>query len=422
MPLQLLDALLVRYLRFYNRRQMHLVPGSVRQPLPEPDRGYLLYLHIPFCEYLCPFCSFHRVKYRHEWSNAYFAALRREIAHYHELGFRFTEIYVGGGTPTVNTEQLTATLEYLRTLSDISRISVETNPNHLTGVITAGLLAAGVDRLSVGVQSLDDGLLQQMGRYQAYGSAAAIIARLREVQGRFATLNVDMIFNLPRQSTDPLLRDIEILKGIGVDQISWYPLMPAAVDGRQRMQEMMGTPAPARERDLYYTLLERLAPDYRPASAWCFVNQPGTMDEYIIDHDEYLGIGSGAFSYLNGTLYANTFSIKHYLELTNRGCASMTAAQALTLRQRIRYDFLIKLFGLTLRKSYLSEKYGPGWHRLLRKELFLCRHLHAVEESDEAYHLTANGLYWWILMMKEFFIGVNRYRDQMRALGPERIE
>ena len=71
-------------------------------PRPKPGRRYLLYVHVPYCEVLCPFCSFHRVAYKADSARRYFAALRDEIRRYHALGFDFAEVYVGGGTPTVN--------------------------------------------------------------------------------------------------------------------------------------------------------------------------------------------------------------------------------------------------------------------------------------------------------------------------------
>ena len=90
-----------------------------------------LYVHVPFCEVLCPFCSFHRVRYDAPKSSRYFEALRREIRLYHQAGFRFSDVYVGGGTPTVNADELLATLALVRSLSPVRTISIETNPNHL---------------------------------------------------------------------------------------------------------------------------------------------------------------------------------------------------------------------------------------------------------------------------------------------------
>ena len=92
----------------------------------------LLYIHVPFCEKLCPYCSFNRVTFDEALCREYFGALRRELSLYKERGYGFEGIYVGGGTPTVMMDELAATLEHAKSLYPIREISVETNPNHLT--------------------------------------------------------------------------------------------------------------------------------------------------------------------------------------------------------------------------------------------------------------------------------------------------
>jgi len=93
----------------------------------------------------------------------------------------------------------------------IREISVETNPNHLTQENVDILKKIGVNRLSVGVQSFDDGLLKAMGRYEKYGSGEVIAGRIAEISGQFDTLNADMIFNFPVQTEEILSRDLDIL-------------------------------------------------------------------------------------------------------------------------------------------------------------------------------------------------------------------
>lgn len=421
--MRLPDRLLTNYLRRFNRKHMRLNLSPHKKPHADPAKRYFLYIHVPFCEHLCPFCSFHRVKLNRELAKRYYAAVRREIDLYHDAGFNFSDVYVGGGTPTVDPEELAKTLQLLHNLTDIQQASVETNPNHLTAAVTQQLLDAGVKRLSVGVQSLDDNLLKEMGRYQAYGNSTEIITNLKRTQGKFATLNVDMIFNLPHQDLNSLKTDIKILKEIAVDQISWYPLMPAASTA-QNMTEKMGALDFSRERAFYYTIRNGLAPDYQPGSAWCFANKTSAIDEYIVTNDEYLGIGSGAFSYINGTIYANTFSINHYLELINQGETSISAHQELSIKDRARYDLLMKLFGLSMDKPEMRGKYNPDYRKLLRKELLLFKILGALKETNGTIKLTEKGLYWWVLMMREFFTGINNFRQQMRKLelraGPKR--
>jgi len=95
----MLDALLAAAFRHQARRAMRLAPSD--GIVSDPVVPVFLYLHVPFCEVLCPYCSFHRVRFEQEKARRYFAALRREIRFYHDRGYRFSGAYVGGGTPTV---------------------------------------------------------------------------------------------------------------------------------------------------------------------------------------------------------------------------------------------------------------------------------------------------------------------------------
>src|SRR5690349_2421771 len=97
-------------------------------PAPPAVGAGCLYLHIPFCETLCPFCSFHRVEHHHTQAQRYFHSLREEVRRYHEAGFRFSSAYIGGGTPTTEPGELIETISLIRNLFDVRDISVETNP------------------------------------------------------------------------------------------------------------------------------------------------------------------------------------------------------------------------------------------------------------------------------------------------------
>ena len=168
----LIDGLLLRAFRFRTRRflRMENSPGLVPPP---PDSGSgCLYLHIPFCPALCPFCSFHRVQHHHGLAQRYFHSLREEVRRYHEAGFGFSSAYFGGGTPTTEPAELVETIQLVRRLFGVRDISVETNPKDLVPEILFPLRDAGVTRLSVGVQSFDDRLLKDMERFDKYGSGA----------------------------------------------------------------------------------------------------------------------------------------------------------------------------------------------------------------------------------------------------------
>jgi len=389
--------------------------GSQAPALPQAEypRPRLLYLHVPFCEQLCPYCSFHRVPFQADLTREYFSALRKELALYHALGYDFNGIYVGGGTPTVMADELVQVLLLARSLFSIKEISVETNPDHLTDDRIKMLLEAGVNRLSVGVQSFDDGLLMLMDRYEKYGSGREIAARLKAIQGTFETLNADMIFNFPTQSEEILLWDLEVLRKLSLDQVTYYPLMVSHAT-RKRVEQKLGKVNFHRERLFYRMILEALLKDYRLSSAWCFSRKKSMIDEYIVDYEEYAGLGSGSIGYLDGVCYANTFHIPEYIAEINKGNLPIMASRHFSLRERIRYDFLMQLFGTRLYRRRLRGKYGKGWWRPIWLPAAFFFLSGRTRQRGGWWELTREGYYTWVVMMREFFTAVNNFRDYCR--------
>lgn len=411
------DSLISGVIRDISQRYLSFgdSPSRVQLPAPASAEPILLYLHIPFCVVLCPFCSFHRVEFKQDRTQRYFHALRQEIRKATEAGFRFSELYVGGGTPTVMPDELLETVRLVRDLHPMRQMSTETNPDDLEDDRLLQLRDAGINRLSVGVQSFDDGLLQEMQRFDKYGSGAQITERLQRIMGEFNTLNVDMIFNQPHQTEMSLRRDLRILTDVvGVDQVSFYPLMTAA-SARKSMHRAMGVVDYRREKVLYRIIVRHmLAAGYTRSSAWCFSRGDSMIDEYISQQDEYLGLGSGAFSYLDGGIYASTFSINHYLHLIEDDRMGVVRQRSLKRTDRMRYYLLMRMFGGSLDLDAADYRFGGNFRRALRTELAGLRLLGAVKRAGRHLYLTERGYYLWVMMMREFFTGVNNLREEMR--------
>ena len=138
----------------------------------------------------------------------YYHALREEMRMVADLGYDFTSMYLGGGTPTILLDELCETIDLARELFSIREVSCETSPNHL-GDEMVEKLHDRVQRMSVGVQSFDDMLLDQMDRYTKYGCGTELFEAVCCVAGKFHSVNVDMIFNFPSQTEEMLHRDID---------------------------------------------------------------------------------------------------------------------------------------------------------------------------------------------------------------------
>ena len=406
------DYLLGKHAARLTRRYLTIEESlSCSAPEPDKERSYLLYIHVPFCEELCPFCAFMRVKYDSELAMRYFVALKKEIELFHKRGFRFDSIYVGGGTPTILPDKLSEIIGFVKSLWPISQISLETNPNHLVPEILDILQEIGVNRLSVGVQSFDNGILKSVERFEKYGSGEEIKEWLSSIVGVFDTLNVDMMFNFPNQTDEILAREIEIVKEIKAEQITWYPLMVSEFR-RKEMSKRCGKVDFRREKRFYEMLCEGLSDSYNQESVWCFTNKTGLIDEYPIEHDEYAGAGPGSMGYINGTLSFNTFSIPRYIEMVEGGEIPVTAMREFSGVEQLRYRLLMELLSGSMDLGQMKEKHGKFFWVKLLCEFTVLYLTGSATFGDGKITLTPRGKYYWLTIMRTLFSTLGDYRDR----------
>ncbi len=386
----------------------------------QTDReDYLLYVHIPFCESLCPYCSFHRYVFEKNLADKYFDALWKELRMYKDAGYDFKALYIGGGTPTIDINRLADTLGLIKSMFSIREISVETNPNHLTDKNMSVLKKAAVNRLSVGVQSFDDDILKQIGRYEKYGSSRKIQEKLEGAVNIFDTLNIDLIFNIPLQSRKSLESDIDILDSLLAQQVTFYPLM-AAKSVENTLKKSVGPVRYRKEKSFYFTILERMKRNYTGSTAWCFSRKKSMIDEYIVTYNKYIGVGSGAFGYFNDSIYANTFSLDEYVQKVGSGQFPVGRVRKFSRRENMHYFLLMKLFGLQMSKEEFKTRFGKSYEKALFLESRILRLAGATTESETGVNITDRGRYLWVMAMREFFVAVDTLRDHCREAASHR--
>lgn len=403
--------------RFEGRKFLALGEGVDDSLLvPSPERGNpALYIHIPFCKQLCPYCSFNRFLYHEDKVRRYFRSLRKELDFYLERGFRFSSFYFGGGTPTVQMDELISFFDYLHARLPVEEISLETNPRDITPENVKILKDLGVKRLSMGVQSFDDGMLRAMGRFSHTGAEA--VEKVRLAQGQFDTFNIDLLYNFPSQSLEQFHRDILWVKELGVDQVTFYPLMPAPKK-RELMERRFSRVDTARERRFYDLILEEIYHDgYHPSTVWCFSRGERMIDEYIIDYEDYIAIGSGSVGLYEGLFYVNSFSLKNYDQMVSEGRLPIVMSRILPRRDLLRYYLLTKLFGMKIDKETHRRRFGRGIYRDLGLDLALFRLLGIVKEDERWVRVTERGMYFVSGMMREFFTALNRLREYCMVGG-----
>ena len=186
-----------------------------------------IYIHIPFCDQACHYCDFHFSttfqKYRKKLLKAIQSELFTKLS---ERTRKVDTIYFGGGTPSVLTiEELRELIDLIHTTSKISEdieLTLEANPNHLTKDYLKGLKRIGVNRLSIGIQSFHDDVLEKLNRNHNSVQAKEVVERAQE-EG-FDNITVDLIYGIPFQSDEQLEYNLQQISKLGIDHVSAYQL------------------------------------------------------------------------------------------------------------------------------------------------------------------------------------------------------
>lgn len=406
-----------RIMQYYIDRYLNCDPVVLdRPPEPQPGHQYLLYAHIPFCKTLCSYCTFHRFLFKEHKAREYFINLRKEMDYVKALGYDFTSMYIGGGTTTILEDELIRTIEHARTLfPGIKEVSCETDPLQIA-TPTFRNLKGLVDRMSIGVQSFNDDILKMTERYDKFGSGALIYERLQEALELFPTTNVDMIFGFRGQNLEMLQRDMDLLVELNPRQITTYPLM---VTSQTRKSVKQTIAAKGIElADQYAVIMNTLGNHYRQLTSWTFgrTHDEG-FDEYVVDHDEYLGVGSGAFSFLGSSLYVNTFSLRRYNERIKAGMTGVERRRNFDKHAVLQYRLLLGLFSARLSRKYFREVHGVNLDKALFKEMLGLRIAGAVKDNPEDPDnliVTDAGKFLGLVMMKAFYSGMDNVRAELR--------
>lgn len=406
-----------RIMQYYIDRYLNCDPVVLdRPPEPQPGHQYLLYAHIPFCKTLCSYCTFHRFLFKEHKAREYFINLRKEMDYVKALGYDFTSMYIGGGTTTILEDELIRTIEHARTLfPGIKEVSCETDPLQIA-TPTFRNLKGLVDRMSIGVQSFNDDILKMTERYDKFGSGALIYERLQEALELFPTTNVDMIFGFRGQDLEMLQRDMDLLVELNPRQITTYPLM---VTSQTRKSVKQTIAAKGIElADQYAVIMNTLGNHYRQLTSWTFgrTHDEG-FDEYVVDHDEYLGVGSGAFSFLGSSLYVNTFSLRRYNERIKAGMTGVERRRNFDKHAVLQYRLLLGLFSARLSRKYFREVHGVDLDKALFKEMLGLRIAGAIKDNPEDPDnliVTDAGKFLGLVMMKAFYSGMDNVRAELR--------
>jgi len=311
-----------------------LAPAGGR-PTSEAIRH--LYVHIPFCARICPYCAFYKERADSSQTKRFCEALLREIE---TLGEQFPleiqTIFFGGGTPTaLTTAQLEFLLRGMRERLDLTRLTewtVEANPGSVSPRKAALLQRMGVNRLSLGVQSWDDELLKLLGREHNAAQAEASFQILRGAG--FGNVSIDLMFGLPSQTLAQWEADLRKTIALGPDHISTYCLTYEE-DTEFFLRHARGEFREDPESDAQFLettmqMLEAAGFEHYEISNYARPGFESAHNRGYWAGDDYLGIGPSAFSTVGMQRWQNVCDYRAYSDRLLGGSSPIESTEALT--------------------------------------------------------------------------------------------
>jgi oxygen-independent coproporphyrinogen-3 oxidase len=341
-----------------------------------------LYVHLPFCRRKCAYCDFFSIT-DGSLIDGFISALGREVdLTLSTTGLKFDSIYIGGGTPSmIKDNQISEIIELINKKSYIcinSEITIEVNPESVTRPWLEAVRAAGVNRVSIGVQSFDDGALAFLGRLHSARQAEKAFDAARAAG--FDQISLDIIYGLPGQTRTDLAADLRQAMALAPEHISCYLLTiesgtPLAAALRRKKFQ----PLPeALIAEMYLTVSETLtANGYLHYEISNFSRDADNRSRHNLKYWRrvpYLGLGPSAHSCTGPERYWNVRNVSDYVERLTQGRSPRLTGENLTTRQHMMEALYL---GLRLEEGLdmdeFNREFTADFQALFRPVLAACQ-------------------------------------------------
>lgn len=288
-----------------------------------------LYLHIPFCEQKCGYCDFVSYVGKEQNMRLYLDAMIKEAEQFR--GIAVDTVFIGGGTPSFLPNGSIAWL--MDAISEVFHLlpgaecSIEANPNSLTREKASEYRSAGINRISIGLQAVQDGLLKKIGRLHSYADFLNCMDGV--IGAGFQNINVDLMYSLPGQSIDQVRESAQGISCLPVAHVSAYALK------LERGTPMYGLNQPDEETDraMFYAIRDVLADKGIIRYEISNFAKPGYECRHNLKYwmaQEYIGLGAAAHSYFDGKRSSNEERLEEYIgKVLKKGSARVTSLPVL---------------------------------------------------------------------------------------------
>lgn len=337
------------------------------------------YLHIPFCEHICHYCDFNKVFLKGQPVDEYLQALEQEMI----LTLRkyptnqLQTIFVGGGTPTsLNEQQLYRFCESINKnlpMSEKCEFTFEANPGDLTKGKLQILKDAGVNRISLGVQTFNDQLLEKIGRVHRAKDVYQTVEDAKSLG--FDNLSIDLIFSLPTQTLTDFKESLTEAFSLDIQHYSAYSLIiePKTIFYNLMQKGKLPTPGEDIEAVMYELLMEEMDKHGFDQYEISNFSKPGFESKHNLvywNNDCYYGFGAGAHGYVNGSRRSNAGPLKKYMDHIAMGNLPVFQENELSIAEQMEEEMFLglrKTTGVSI--SRFVSKFAKDPLQLFKNEL-----------------------------------------------------
>ncbi len=377
---------------------------SLQQRIPNLEKSFQaveelgLYLHIPFCEQICPYCPYNKEIYDPDMARKYANALKKEINFYSDLigNKPVTSFYIGGGTPTTMLYSgLEEILDHVyKSFQMQCDIHMESHPNHLSSDNLETIISMGIDHLSIGVESLQDRHLKTLKRPYDVEQVKGAVGRA--VSKNFKCVNADVIFALPGQTYQEVEQAGRVLVEMDVHQVAAYPLFvfPYTQLGRT-MKTSNYKNASIFIRRKMLRILERIfyGAGYRRTSVWAFT-RPGIPKYCSVTVPLYVGLGASGGSYLKDVFYLNTFHVAEYINALEKGRMPIALSMDLSENMQMAGWLYWRIYETGFAIKDFKKRFDKDFNKIYGKYVKLLSFLGFLKAKRDMIVLSDKGSYW----------------------------
>lgn len=392
-------------------------------------RELTLYLHIPFCPELCAFCGFNKTSFRETAYREYVDCLTQELRSYRSHpdleGRTVNAIYVGGGTGSMlepdDLDRLVAEIAAVFPVAAGCELTIESHPNTLDATKLGRYAAAGVNRLSIGVQSFVDRKLQAINRSNTAARNEEVY--LEAKAAGIDKISIDLMYRLPHETMDELDHDLAKVAELRPTNVSCYSLI---VEGTAFERVFPTLPDLQVETEMFVHLRETLTGvGYEQWSLADFC-VPGGMTRYNLNYWRapqtlLLGLGAGAHThYFGGHTWANIYSVGGYMSAVRAGAFPGIAGQAVAREEVMRRYVVLGVHCLSVDCEPFRALFGHDLVDVFESELAdLCRR-GWLEVDGDTLRLTPTGELYINNVGQRFFSDACRGQGQPWSKGLRR--